>query len=62
VNRGTGNNRAVATAAAGHKVTVRLVRDWTQAGLLDRPRPAVAVPDAGLGTLPGCGPAAGHHG
>src|SRR5258708_18588146 len=30
--------RGVDAAAAGYEVTVRLVRDWTQAGLLDRPR------------------------
>jgi hypothetical protein len=56
----------VSTAAAGHKVTVRLVRDRTQAGLLDRPRKRwlrlardwVRRPPR----TPGRGSAAGRHG
>ncbi len=35
---GTVDGLVVDAAAAGYEVTVRLVRDWTQAGLLDRPR------------------------
>lgn len=35
---GTIDDLVADAAAAGYAVTVRLVRDWTQAGLLDRPR------------------------
>jgi hypothetical protein len=35
---GTIEDLLVDSAAAGHSVTVRLVRDWTQAGLLDKPQ------------------------
>jgi hypothetical protein len=39
---GTINQMAADAAAAGHQVTIRLIRDWTEAGLLDYPqhRPA----------------------
>jgi hypothetical protein len=42
-------------AAAGHKITVRLIRDWTQAGLLDRPRKRPA--GRGRGSSPALYPA-----
>ena len=35
---GTLDEMTADAAAAGHKVTARLVRDWTEAGLLDYPR------------------------
>jgi hypothetical protein len=35
---GTVDDLVADAAATGHQITVRLVRDWTQAGLLDRPR------------------------
>lgn len=35
---GTVEDLLADSAAAGHPVTVRLVRDWTQAGLLDKPQ------------------------
>jgi hypothetical protein len=35
---GTVDDLVADAAAAGYEVTVRLIRDWTQAGLLDRPR------------------------
>ena len=39
---GTVDDLVADAAEAGYQITVRLVRDWTQAGLLDRPhkRPA----------------------
>jgi hypothetical protein len=35
---GTVDDLVADAAGAGHQITVRLIRDWTQAGLLDRPR------------------------
>jgi hypothetical protein len=35
---GTVDDLVADAAAAGHAITVRLIRDWTQAGLLDQPR------------------------
>ena len=35
---GTVDDLVADAARAGHEITVRLIRDWTQAGLLDRPR------------------------
>lgn len=38
VGDGTIDQMTADAAAAGHKITARLVRDWTEAGLLDYPR------------------------
>jgi len=35
---GTVDDLVADGAGAGHEITARLIRDWTQAGLLDRPR------------------------
>jgi hypothetical protein len=52
---GTVHDLVTDAEAAGHQITVRLVRDWTEVGLLDRPRKRPA--GRGRGSSPALYPA-----
>jgi hypothetical protein len=52
---GTINDLVSDAAAAGHKITTRLIRDWTEHGLLDKPQKRPA--GKGHGSVPALYPA-----
>lgn len=52
---GTINNLVSDAAAAGHRITARLIRDWTEHGLLDKPQKRPA--GKGHGSVPALYPA-----